>query len=87
MKSNDVPHHSGRDTYMVIIITIIVGLPLFVFLNVITMGLFVYLTLGAIATAGLAGINYFLWGRSLMQQTEWEREEVELQDQDHLDDA
>ena len=56
MELNDVPHHSGRDTYMVIVILTIVGLPLFVFFNILTMGLFLYLALGGIALAGLGAV-------------------------------
>jgi hypothetical protein len=81
MEYNDVPHRSGRDTYMVIVITILVGLPLFVFFNIITMGLFMYLALGGLAVAGLGAVNYFLWGRSLMRDTAWEREEAEMLDE------
>ena len=85
MELNDVPHHSGRDTYMVIVILIIVGLPLFVFFNILTMGLFLYLVLGGIALAGLGAVNYFLWGRSFTRETAWEREEAELPDQDQTE--
>jgi hypothetical protein len=86
MEYNDVPHRSGRDTYMVIVITIMVGLPLFVFFNIITMGLFMYLALGGLAVAGLGAVNYVLWGRSLTRDTAWEREEAELSDE-YRDDS
>jgi hypothetical protein len=85
MQPNDVPHHSGRDTYMVIVILIIVGLPLFVFFNILTMGLFLYLALGGLALAGLGAVNYFLWGRSFMRKTAWEREEAKFLNQDQTD--
>ena len=82
MESNDVPHQSGRDTYMVIVILTVVGLPLFVFFNIITMGLFLYLALGGLALAGLGAVNYFLWGRSFTRKTAWEREEAEFLNDD-----
>ena len=82
MELNDVPHHSGRDTYMVIVILTVVGLPLFVFFNIITMGLFLYLALGGLALAGLGAVNYFLWGRSFTRKTAWEREEAEFLNDD-----
>jgi hypothetical protein len=85
MESNDVPHRSGRDTYMVIVILIMVGVPFFVFMNILTMGLFLYLALSAIAIAGLGALNYFLWGRSLTRETAWEREETEVRDEKPAD--
>jgi len=85
MELNDVPHRSGRDTYMVIVILIIVGVPFFVFMNIITMGLFLYLALGGVAIAGLGAVNYFLWGRSLTRDTAWEREEAGVHQEEGAD--
>jgi hypothetical protein len=68
---------SGRDTYMVVILCVLVGLPLFVFLNILTSGLFIliFVSLGGIGI--LAAFHYFLWGRSFDHQVAGEREEEE----------
>jgi hypothetical protein len=78
MDHDDAPHSSARDTYLVVLLCIFVGLPLFVFFNIVTMGLFVLLLVMALLIGGLAAVNYFLWGRSFTRETAWEREEAEL---------
>jgi hypothetical protein len=81
MDLNDVPRDSNRDTYMAIIICTAAGVPLFVFLNIVTAGLFIYcfLAIGVIAMFG--AVHYFLWGRSFTEKIAGEREEAELQEQ------
>ena len=64
---------------------ILVGVPCFVFFNILTMGLFMYLIVGAVAVAALGYVNYLLWGRSLTRETAWEREEMEMLGDDHAD--
>jgi hypothetical protein len=78
MDSTDETRSSRRDTYMVIVLCLLVGVPLFMFFNILTFGLFILLFLMALCIAGLAVVNYFLWGRSFTQETAWEREEAEL---------
>ena len=85
MDTNDMPERSGRDTYMAVVLIILVGVPCFVFFNILTMGLFMYLIVGAVAVAALGYVNYLLWGRSLTRETAWEREEMEMQGDDHPD--
>jgi hypothetical protein len=87
MEYRDVPHDSGRDAYMVIILLTMIGLPLFVLFNVLTMGIFIYVAVGGLAVAGLGAINYFLWGRSLQRNTAWEREEAEILDDQPREDS
>jgi hypothetical protein len=78
MDYNDDARSSRRDTYLVIVICLLVGVPLFVFFNILTFGLFILLFLMGTFVAALALVNYFLWGRSFTQETAWEREEAEL---------
>jgi len=54
-------------------------------MNIITMGLFLYLALGGVAIAGLGAVNYFLWGRSLTRDTAWEREEAGVHQEEGAD--
>jgi hypothetical protein len=78
MDYDDGTRSSRRDTYLVIVICLLVGVPLFVFFNILTFGLFILLFLMGTFVAALAVVNYFLWGRSFTQETAWEREEAEL---------
>ena len=86
MDSDDEARSSGRDTYLVIVLCLLVGVPLFLFFNILTFGLFILLFLIATFVAGLAAVNYFLWGRSFTQETAWEREEAELADEAEVEE-
>jgi hypothetical protein len=78
MDSNGSPRSSGRDTYLTILLCGFVGIPLFVFLNIITGGLFLWLLIGGAGIGILGVFHYLLWGRSFSQATAGEREEEEL---------
>ncbi len=80
MESNGKPHSSPRDTYLTIVLCIMVGIPAFVFLNILTGGLFVLLLVMAAGVGVLAAVNYFLWGRSFNREVAGEREEEELRE-------
>jgi hypothetical protein len=71
-------HQRGRDLYVAIVLCIVVGLPIFVFFNIITGGLFVLLLILIGGVAVLGGIHYLLWGRSFTAETAGEREEEQL---------
>jgi hypothetical protein len=78
MDYNGAPHSSGRDTYLTIVLCIFVGIPVFVFLNILTGGLFLWLLFAA-AGIGVFGVfHYLLWGRAFSQETAGEREEEQL---------
>jgi hypothetical protein len=78
MDYNGTPRSSGRDTYLTIVLCAFVAIPTFVFLNVLTGGLFLWLLIGAGGIAILGTFHYLLWGRSFSQETAGEREEEEL---------
>jgi hypothetical protein len=78
MIDEERPYSSGRDTYMLVVLGVLVGLPLFVFFNIITFGLFILLLIAAGAIALFGGVHYFLWGRGFTADTAGEREEAEL---------
>jgi hypothetical protein len=68
----DRPRQS-RDTYLAFVLLVLVGIPLFVFFNILTSGLLLNMLLGAAGLALLGSIHYFLWGRSFTNQTAHER--------------
>src|SRR5690242_11378131 len=78
MDYNGAPHSSGRDTYLTIVLCIFVGIPVFVFLNILTGGLFLWLLFAAAGIGVLGVCHYLLWGRSFSRETAGEREEEEL---------
>jgi dipeptide/tripeptide permease len=78
MDYNGAPRSSGRDTYMTIVLCAFVAIPVFVFLNILTGGLFLWLLIGAAGIGILGTFHYFLWGRSFAQETAGEREEEEI---------
>ena len=75
------PQSSARDAYRAIVITLVLGVPSFLFLTILTGGWILSLTFGALGLAILGGLHYLLWGRSLSRQTEGEREEAEIREQ------
>ena len=77
-KDYRTPQSSGRDTYLTIVLCVFVVVPLFVFFNFLTGGLFMWMLIGAVGIGILGIFHYFLWGRSFSQQTAGEREEEEL---------
>jgi hypothetical protein len=56
-----------------------------VFLILISGGLFFYVLLVALAIGGVASLHYLLWGHSMHQETEGEREEERLREESHAD--
>ncbi|HLN30655.1 MAG TPA: hypothetical protein VK395_23140 [Gemmataceae bacterium] len=88
MDSNDVPHDSQRENYLTVLLCLVIGIPLFVFFNLITGGLFILLILLAGCIGLLAAVHYFLWGRSFDREIAGEREEAELRTsmEDWIDD-
>jgi hypothetical protein len=81
MESNGAPRSSARDTYMAVVLCVMVGIPCLLFFEVLTGGLLSYLLLSVAILAVLGFINYLLWGRSLNRQVAGEREEEELRTQ------
>jgi hypothetical protein len=67
-----------RESILTIVFATLGGLGIVVALTIITWGLFLYVLLVVGGIAGLAVLNYFLWGRGMMQSTAGEREEEQL---------
>jgi hypothetical protein len=78
MDHNNTPSSSARDAYMVIVLCVMLGIPCFVFFNVITMGLLLALLGGVAVTAAVGAAHYLLWGRNFNQEVAGEREEEQL---------
>jgi hypothetical protein len=86
MDSEENRPRSSRDTFLVVMLFVLIGIPLFVFFNVITSGLFILMVVVASGLGVLGAIHYFLWGRSLTQETAGEREEQEALEASEYED-
>ncbi len=75
----DERQHTGRATFLAVVLTVIFGGGVTVFLIVITGGFFLdaIVIVGGLVLLGL--FHYLLWGRSFNRAVEGEREELELQ--------
>lgn len=72
------PRRKRRETILSITLVLVVGGLLMFFLNLISMGIFMYVGV-AVLLIGLVGfLHYVLWGQSLTENTAGEREEAEL---------
>jgi hypothetical protein len=67
-----------RASIMTVLFAAVGGLGILVALTIVTWGLFLYVVPVAGGIAALVLVNYFLWGRGMLQQTVGEREEEEL---------
>jgi hypothetical protein len=78
MDHNETPPSSSRDTYLAILLLVLIGIPCFVFFNILTAGLFILLFVLAAGIAVLGAFNYLLWGHYFSEETAGEREEEEF---------
>jgi hypothetical protein len=67
-----------RESFLTILFATIGGVGVFLFLTLITWGLFLYVLLVVGGLAGIVFLNYLLWGRGMMETTAGEREEEQL---------
>jgi hypothetical protein len=67
-----------RASMMTVLFAIMGGLGTLVALTILTWGMFLYVIPVVGGIAGFVLINYFLWGRGMLEQTIGEREEEEL---------
>jgi hypothetical protein len=72
------PMQKRRASMMTVLFAIMSGLGTLVALTILTWGMFLYVIPVVGGIAGFVLINYFLWGRSMLEQTVGEREEEEL---------
>jgi Flp pilus assembly protein TadB len=79
--SSDPDQRRRRESLLVVFFTISALLFVLFFVMLLTGPLFLYILVTLVFVAGLIGVNYLLWGRSMEQQTAGEREEAELREQ------
>jgi len=67
-----------RESILTVLLAVGGALGILVILIIITWGLVLYVILIAAGVAGLILLNYFLWGRGMMEATAGEREEEQV---------
>jgi hypothetical protein len=78
MDDNQTGERSSRDTFLIIVLCLLVGVPAFVFLNILTFGLFILLLVSAGVIGVFAAFHYVLWGRSFDREVAADRREEEV---------
>jgi len=76
------PHAStGRETFLAVLLSLLLGGAFVLFLNFATGGFILYAIAISLAMALFGLLHYFLWGRSFLRDIARERRELELRDQ------
>ncbi|MFO0970434.1 MAG: hypothetical protein U0793_33220 [Gemmataceae bacterium] len=85
MDTDIQPRRKRRETILTISLVVILGGLFLFFMNLISLGIFMWV--GAIIIAmGLIGfLHYVLWGQTMTENTAGEREEAELRQRLNLD--
>jgi hypothetical protein len=71
---------SARATVLVVMLSCLLGGSCLWFLVAVTSGVILLVALGFAALGGVAFVHYLVWGKSLTQATEGDREEAKLRD-------
>jgi hypothetical protein len=70
----------GRDTLLTFALIIILGGAFFFFLNLVSLGIFIYVIAAVVGMAAIGFLHYAIWGYALSQQVAGEREEQRVKD-------
>jgi ABC-type uncharacterized transport system permease subunit len=70
---------TGRETFLAVLLALIVGGGFALFLIVVTEGFFGWVIVTAVAISLFAVLHYYLWGRSLTNEVAEERRKYELE--------
>jgi hypothetical protein len=73
------PTNTGRETFLALLLAIIVGGGFIVFLSFATFGFFGWMVVIALAMSLIAVLHYYLWGRSFMNEVAKERRAYEVE--------
>jgi hypothetical protein len=82
----------GRETFLTILLAVVLGGAFFFFLNLISFGIFYSVLAVVFGITAIGYFHYVLWGYSFSQDVAGEREEQELRErmeaerQDHGDE-
>ena len=75
----------GRETFLAIMLMIIIGGPFVLLLYFATFGFLGFVVLIALALAVFGVLNYYLWGRRLSRDIEAERAQLERDERETPD--
>lgn len=72
------PGRKRRETIVALALVILLGGLLVFFLNLISMGIFLYVGAAIVLMTLVGFLHYVLWGQTLTENTAGEREEADL---------
>jgi len=80
------PPRSGRDTMLGFLLVALLGGIFFVFLNLVTFGIFFYVLAAVVGIMTIGFLHYVLWGYDLSEKVAEDMQRERLQQQQELDD-
>jgi cell division protein FtsW (lipid II flippase) len=80
MDHNNVTQGKGRDTLLSFSLVALLGGAVIFFLNLVSLGIFIYVIVAIVGIAAVGFLHYVVWGYALSQQTAGEREEQRIKD-------
>jgi hypothetical protein len=78
---NQEPNKKGRETFLTITMVVIMGGIFFVFLNLVSFGIFFQVSAAILAIVIVGYVHYVLWGHSLSKEVAGERAMEKLKDE------
>ena len=75
MQQQADPNQKRRETVLAFMLLLLLGGAFFFFLNLVSLGIFMYVLIAVTALTMLGFLHYWLWGYAMMQETAGEREE------------
>jgi len=80
------PHRQFRATMMAVTLALFFGGGFILFLVVLTQGAILVVPVALLGLGVFGAFHYFLWGRSMTQETADEREEEQRREQEEVDE-
>jgi hypothetical protein len=77
---------SGRDTMLAFALVALLGGIFFVFLNLVTFGIFFYVLAAVVGIMTIGFLHYVLWGYDLSEEVAEDMQRERLKQQQELDD-
>jgi high-affinity Fe2+/Pb2+ permease len=76
---------SGRETALAFALVILLGGAFFVFLNLVSLGIFFYVGVAVVGIAAIGFLHYVVWGYDLSEEVGEERRRDWLERQEEID--
>lgn len=81
------PGRSGRETFLTVGLALILGGAFFIFLNLVSFGIFFYVLAAVVGIAAVGFLHYVIWGYDLSEEVAEERKREWLKQQQEMDET